>query len=108
MGNTALVTGANRGIGLAVARRLAELGHFVFLASRDRQAGHEAAAALRRSGLQARPLRLDLADTASIDAAVAEAASSGHTIEILINNAGALCEKPLSIVFPPPHDFLGH
>ena len=47
----ALVTGANRGIGLAIARQLAELGDSVLLGSRDRDAGDAAAETLRQAGL---------------------------------------------------------
>ncbi len=91
MKRTALVTGANRGIGLAIARQLAELGHFVFLGSRDLRAGEEAAANLRRSGFDVAAIQLDLADEDSIDAI----ASSGRSIDVVINNAGVLHEKPL-------------
>jgi NAD(P)-dependent dehydrogenase (short-subunit alcohol dehydrogenase family) len=92
---TALVTGANRGIGLAIARSLAELGHAVFLGSRDAKAGEEAADPLRRQGLDVVPIPLDLAEPGTIDAAFAGFGKSGKTIEVLINNAGVLHEKPL-------------
>ena len=51
MKRTILVTGANRGIGLAIARQLAELGHSVLLGSRDLSAGKDAAESLLRLGL---------------------------------------------------------
>lgn len=95
MSRTALVTGANRGIGLAVARRLAELGHFVYLGARDLVAGEQAASSLRQQGWNAAAVRLDLTDPGSLAAAVREVESSGRHVEILVNNAGVLHEKPL-------------
>ena len=61
---TALVTGATRGIGREVARRLVEAGHTVYLGARDPDAGSEVAAAIG-----ATPLQLDVTDAASIAAA---------------------------------------
>lgn len=82
----ALVTGANRGIGLAIARGLVESGHEVLLGSRDRDAGQKAA---RQIGAVA--LELDVADPTSIARAVAEAGP----VDVLVNNAGILREGPL-------------
>lgn len=95
MKRTVLVTGGNRGIGLAAARKLAELGNSVFIGSRDFKAGETAAAALRRPGLDVTPVRLDLADAATIDAALATIEKSGRPVDVLLNNAGVLHEKPL-------------
>jgi NAD(P)-dependent dehydrogenase (short-subunit alcohol dehydrogenase family) len=95
MKRTALVTGGNRGIGLAIARRLAELGNSVLLGSRDRAAGESAAASLRRGGADVSAVHLDLVDVATIDAAVEGVGKSGRTIDVLVNNAGVLHEKPL-------------
>jgi len=68
---TVLVTGANRGIGLAIAGRLAELGNSVLPGTRDLKAGEEAAKSLRRDGRDIEPVRIDLTDAATIDAALA-------------------------------------
>jgi NAD(P)-dependent dehydrogenase (short-subunit alcohol dehydrogenase family) len=95
MKRTALVTGANRGIGHAVARRLAELGHSVLLGSRDPKAGDQAADSLRRLGLDVVPVHLDLADPVTIDDAMNNLQRSGHLVDVLVNNAGILHEKPL-------------
>src|SRR5687767_7900966 len=95
MKRTALVTGANRGIGLAVARRLAEFGNSVLLGSRDLKAGEDAANSLCRLGLDAAPVHIDLADAATIDAAVTEISRSARSIDVLVNNAGVLHEKPV-------------
>jgi NAD(P)-dependent dehydrogenase (short-subunit alcohol dehydrogenase family) len=95
MKRTALVTGANRGLGFAIARRLADLGNPVFLGSRDLKAGEEAANSLSRQGLDVIPIRLDLTRAATIDAAIADIRGSGRPIDILVNNAGILHEKPL-------------
>jgi NAD(P)-dependent dehydrogenase (short-subunit alcohol dehydrogenase family) len=92
---TALVTGANRGIGLAIAQGLAGLGHFVFLGARDAAAGEEAAEALRRKGWSAAAVRVDLCDAGSVDSAVREIERAGRRVEILVNNAGVLHEKPM-------------
>lgn len=95
MKRTALVTGGNRGIGLAIAGRLVELGHSVFLGSRDLKAGEDAAASLRGLGFEVTPIRLDLAVAETIDAAVANVASAGRSVDVLVNNAGVMHEKPV-------------
>jgi NAD(P)-dependent dehydrogenase (short-subunit alcohol dehydrogenase family) len=95
MKQTVLVTGGNRGIGLAIARQLAELGNSVLLGSRDVAAGESAAASLRGTGLDISALHLDLTDVATIDAAVNGIEKSGSSVDVLINNAGVLHERPL-------------
>ena len=95
MKRTVLVTGANRGIGLAIAKQLAGLGHSVLIGSRELKAGEDAAQSLRRLGLDVTPVQIDLTVAATIDAAIKDIADSGRQVDILINNAGVLYEKPL-------------
>ena len=64
-----LITGANKGIGFATARELAQAGHTVLLGARDPERGTAAAAALAGQGLDVRFVRLDVADPATIAAA---------------------------------------
>jgi NAD(P)-dependent dehydrogenase (short-subunit alcohol dehydrogenase family) len=83
----ALVTGANRGLGRAVAEALARGGHRVLLSGRKVDALAAEAARLAAAGLDAAPLALDLADPASIDAAAA-ALGEGPPLDLLVSNAG--------------------
>lgn len=92
---TVLVTGANRGIGLAIARQLAELGNSVLLGARDLKAVVDAAKSLRRPGLDIEPVHLDLTDAAAIDVAVDKINESGRHVDALVNNAGVLHKKPV-------------
>jgi NAD(P)-dependent dehydrogenase (short-subunit alcohol dehydrogenase family) len=89
------VTGANRGIGLATTRQLAELGYSVFLGSRDLKEGEEAAANLRRSSLDVTAIQLDLAVAASMEAAIDAIYTSDRSIDVLVNNAGVIHEEPV-------------
>lgn len=84
----ALVTGANKGLGLEVARRLGEAGLRVWLGARDAQAGEEAAARLREGGADVRPIRIDVLDTDSIAAAAARIEAEDGRLDVLVNNAG--------------------
>lgn len=95
MKRTALVTGANRGIGLAIAQQLAALGNTVLLGSRDLKAGERAAESLRSSGFDVSAVHLDLASSTVIDAATNKLKIAGQSIDVLVNNAGVLDEKPL-------------
>ena len=74
----AVVTGANKGIGLEIARQLGREGITVFLGARDGERGRAAAEKLRAEGLDARPLRLDVTDDASVSAAAAAKSRSGR------------------------------
>jgi NAD(P)-dependent dehydrogenase (short-subunit alcohol dehydrogenase family) len=86
MPRTALVTGANRGIGLAVAEKLAgEHGLTVLLGSRDLVNGRAAAAKLPGRVLA---VELDLADTPRLDAHLDAIRSAHPVIDVLVNNAG--------------------
>ncbi|RHW26425.1 SDR family NAD(P)-dependent oxidoreductase [Nocardioides immobilis] len=88
----ALVTGASRGIGQATARRLArDCGH-VIVAARDVSTAEETADRLRREGLSASALQLDVTDDTSVRAAAEEVAASYGHLDVLVNNAGVLPE----------------
>jgi NAD(P)-dependent dehydrogenase (short-subunit alcohol dehydrogenase family) len=95
----AVVTGANKGIGLEIARQLAREGITVFIGSRDETRGRAAAEKLRAEGLDARPLRLDVTDDASVAAAFSQLRESPGRLDILVNNAGiAIDDGPPSVI----------
>ncbi|SFF43602.1 Short-chain dehydrogenase [Fontimonas thermophila] len=86
---TALVTGGNRGIGLATVRQLAASGIEVWLGARDPAAARACADALAAEGFAGvHPVTIDVADTASIAACARRIEATGGHIDILINNAG--------------------
>jgi NAD(P)-dependent dehydrogenase (short-subunit alcohol dehydrogenase family) len=84
---SALVTGANRGLGLAVARALGLRGLAVILTGRDAEAAAVAARALCGEGLAVRAETLDVADAAAIRACAASLAAAGVPVDVLVNNA---------------------
>ncbi|MFD1911285.1 SDR family NAD(P)-dependent oxidoreductase [Halodurantibacterium flavum] len=84
----ALVTGANKGIGLAIARQLAQAGVHVLIGARDEARGTAAAAGLAAQGLGAEWIRLDLDDHATLATAAALIEARHGRLDILVNNAG--------------------
>ncbi len=84
----ALVTGANRGIGLEVTRQLAQDGCMVWLGARDAERGEAAAAALRAKGADVRFQSLDVTNDESVAAAVQRVEAMSGRLDILVNNAG--------------------
>ena len=91
-GKRALVTGGSSGIGFAVAKGLAELGAQVWLTSRDQERADRAARSLRsETGLETiRGLALDLGSRPSIENAVASLVADAGSLDVIVNNAGAL------------------
>lgn len=85
---TALVTGANKGIGREIARKLGQMGYRVWLGCRDAERGETAAAELRSDGLDAQMLALDVTNGASVKAAAAAFGAASDTLDALVNNAG--------------------
>jgi 3-oxoacyl-[acyl-carrier protein] reductase len=93
-GKVALVTGASRGIGLAIAKGLAEEGVKLVLAARGADALNAAARQIEDSGAEALAHSCDVADDASV-AALAEAALARFgRVDIVISNASALAVTP--------------
>ena len=84
----ALVTGANRGIGLEVTRQLAGKGFTAVLGSRDPAKGAAAADALAADGLEVHARALDVADPATVAASLAgELERDFGGLDVLVNNA---------------------
>ncbi len=100
-GKTLFITGASRGIGLAIAKRAARDGANVVVAAKTTEANprlpgtiHSAAAEIVAAGGQALAVQTDIRDEASVLAAMAQAVAQFGGIDILVNNASAISLTP--------------
>lgn len=89
---TALITGANKSIGLETARQLLNAGYFVYIGSRDAERGEAAAAQL--GGKNTAVVPLDVTDAASVRAARELVGRTTDKLDVLINNAGIRGDVP--------------
>jgi short-subunit dehydrogenase len=94
----ALVTGASRGIGYAIARRLGRMGARVSICGRDQATLDQSAASLRREGIETLAVRADVAHGDQISSLFDKTHQELGPIDILVNNAG-------TGVFGPFHEF---
>jgi NAD(P)-dependent dehydrogenase (short-subunit alcohol dehydrogenase family) len=97
-GKRAVVTGASRGIGTAVARALARAGAEVLLAARSREPLEALVSELRSAGAKAHAASADVADPASVAALAAEADRAMGGVDLLINNAGIASSAPIQAI----------
>lgn len=102
-GKTLFVTGASRGIGLAIALRAARDGANIVVAAKTAEAHPKlegtiftAAAEIEAAGGKALPLQLDIREDAAVEAAMAKAAQHFGGIDIVINNASAISLAPVA------------
>jgi len=92
---TALITGANKSIGLETARQLLQQGYYVYLGSRNLENGRRAVANLKAEGLdQGEAVQLDVSDPDSVHAARAALGEKIERLDVLINNAGISGGRP--------------
>jgi NAD(P)-dependent dehydrogenase (short-subunit alcohol dehydrogenase family) len=89
----ALITGANKGLGLETGRQLGKLGYTVLLGSRDALKGEVAARVLREEGLSVKVVKLDVGKQSDIDSAAAMIEAEFGKLDVLVNNAGVMIEK---------------
>ncbi len=89
---TALITGANRGIGYEIVRQLASRGLRIVLGSRDRELGVQAAAGLDG---EIRVEQLDVEGPSSVEGCADRLAAAGIEVDVLVNNAGLYTTTPL-------------
>ncbi len=84
----ALISGANRGLGLEVARQLGRLGYRIGLGSRDAAKGVASAEGLKREGIDVAVVELDVTSDQSVEDAVEKIAEHFGRLDVLVNNAG--------------------
>jgi len=101
---TLFITGASRGIGLAIALRAAQDGANIAIAAKTETPHpklegtiHTAAEAIERAGGRALPLVVDVRDEESVGAGIEKAASSFGAIDIVVNNASAISPTPIAM-----------
>lgn len=103
-GKSALVTGGSRGIGAAIAKRLAKEGAEVAITySSSPKRAEELVEGIVKEGGKAIAIKADAADQAAVRAAVQQTATEFRKIDILVNNAGVLALGPIADF--PPEDF---
>ena len=87
-GQVAVITGAGRGIGRAIALTLAELGARTVLCGRSREALEQTSTAIQSNGGQSSVIECDVTDLHSVEALAERVERTFHRIDILVNNAG--------------------
>lgn len=90
----ALITGANKGIGLETARQLGQQGITVLVGARDEIKGDQAAEELRKAGLDAHGIAIDVNRADSIQKAATRIERDYGRLDILVNNAGVMLDEP--------------
>jgi 3-oxoacyl-[acyl-carrier protein] reductase len=103
-GKVALVTGGSRGIGRAVAARLAENGARVMVTGRDEGRARQTAEELSTSGGQVEGIAMDVSDRAAVDAGFETLLGSAERLDILVNNAGIARDNLLLRMKPEDWD----
>jgi 2-deoxy-D-gluconate 3-dehydrogenase len=93
-GKTAFVTGAARGIGQAIAQRLAEAGAHVAVADIDEAEAQTSAAAIRDAGGSAEAVKVDVTEGPGVTAAIDRFAQHRDRLDVLVNNAGIFPMRP--------------
>jgi NAD(P)-dependent dehydrogenase (short-subunit alcohol dehydrogenase family) len=88
----ALITGANKGIGLETARQLGKLGITVLVGARDQAKGDAAVAELKKDGVDARAVKLDVDNSTDYEAVKKLIEKDYGRLDILINNAGIMLD----------------
>src|SRR3954447_7052578 len=89
---TALITGANKGIGHEAARQLAAKGFHVFVGARNAKAGRKAAEEIAKKCGKATFLEIDVADNDSVATAARELSTIEDHLDVLVNNAGIIVD----------------
>ncbi len=108
-GRVALVTGAARGIGAAIAKRLAADGAKVVVNySKSRGPADEVVASIKKAGGEAVAVRADVSDAAAIPGLFAEAVKAFGKLDVLVNNAGVMRRGFLADVTAEDFDFHFH
>jgi len=97
-GKVALVTGASRGIGFAIARRLGQMGARVSICGRDQEKLDDSASRLRGEGIETLAIQADVARGDQVAALIHKTQQESGPIDILVNNAG-------TGLFGPFHEF---
>jgi NAD(P)-dependent dehydrogenase (short-subunit alcohol dehydrogenase family) len=95
-GKTALITGASKGLGQAMALALASAGARIALVSRNLELLNETAAAVRKRGAEAAVFQIDVADETQVRRLESVLAGEFGKVQILINNAGMNLRKPVT------------
>ena len=93
-GNVAIVTGAGRGLGAAIAEAFAQAGADVLIASRTESQLHEVAAKVAAAGRQAEVVVADLSDTEASASLAQKAVDRFGRLDIVVNNVGGTMPKP--------------
>jgi len=91
----AIITGAGRGIGAAIARTFADVGADVVIASRTKEQLDEVAADVRAAGRQAVVVPCDVTDSANLEELVRRAVAEFGRIDVVVNNAGGTNPRPM-------------
>ena len=95
---TALITGANKGIGYEVARQLAAKGFHAFVGARNEKAGRKATEDIAKKCGKATFLEIDVADSDSVTTAAREFSNIADHLDVLVNNAGIIVDGDNAIL----------
>ena len=95
---TALITGANKGIGYEVARQLAAKGFHVFVGARNAKAGRKATEEIAKKCGKGMFLEIDVADEDSVTTAAREFSHIEDRLDVLVNNAGIIADGDNAIL----------